>query len=419
MRIERVEIWQVRFPLPRPFYPSWIPGYPQRENRFDLIRIFCADGTSGISAVPAMSMERSGLGTILGPYLIGLNPENLEELTQRLRELSYLGLRNYWIEPAFWDIRGKLQGCPVYRFFGGKPGRIRLYASLGEHLTPSTLIPLIERIANQGFSVVKLRVHGLNFEEDSAILREVTRAFQGSGIQFAVDANQGWRVEIADPAPKWDLLRAFKFARLCEELRILWLEEPMAMEEHRALRWLQESSRIPIAGGELQRGGAEELLRMIEMGCYTIYQPDATLVEGIGGSLRVMAKALAYGYRFTPHTWTNGIGFAINLQVFASHPRRTEELLEYPFHPPSWLPEYRDAILKTPFLHEKGELELPQTPGLGIELDEKALRRYGKRIFTITLIRVAVRMIREHGLRTTLDLYQKRRARLLKGGDSQ
>lgn len=411
MRIERIELWHVRFPLPRPFYPSWIPGYPQRENRFDLIRIFTRDGIPGISAVPALSREREGLGSVLGPYLLNLDPLDLSTVNQRLRELSYLGLRHYWVEPAFWDLRGKLQGKPVYELLGGKPGHIRLYASLGEIKRPRELIALVERVASSGFKVIKLRVHRESVAEDHEEVEAVVHAFSGSDLRFGVDANQGWRVDIADPAPLWNYTRALRFARLCEELGILWLEEPLAMEEYDALRWLRSQSRIPLAGGELQRGGTAELLKMIESGCYSIYQPDATLVEGITGSLKIMSTALAYGERFTPHTWTNGIGFAINLQIFAAHPQRDQELLEYPYNPPSWLPEYRDALLEVPFLSRGDELELPKSPGLGITLNERALRRYGRCFYKATPLRVAFQVVRDRGFRTTWELYQKQQER--------
>ncbi len=114
-RIERIELYHVSVPLPAPFYPSWIPGYPQRENRLTLIRLLTSDGIEGISAGPAFSREREGIGSVLGPYLLGIRSNDLETVRQRLRELSYLGLRNPWIEPAFWDILAKEKGLPLYR----------------------------------------------------------------------------------------------------------------------------------------------------------------------------------------------------------------------------------------------------------------------------------------------------------------
>ena len=110
--VSRIELFHVAVPLPAHFYPSWIPGFPQTENRFTLIKVITKDGVEGYSAGPAMGRERAGLGDLLGPYLIGEDSTDISLVQQRLREISYLGWRNYWVEPAFWDINGKLAGKP-------------------------------------------------------------------------------------------------------------------------------------------------------------------------------------------------------------------------------------------------------------------------------------------------------------------
>lgn len=69
--VSRIELYHVAIPLRAKFYPSWIPGFPQTENRFTLIKVITDDGVEGYSAGPAMGRERAGLGELLGPYLIG------------------------------------------------------------------------------------------------------------------------------------------------------------------------------------------------------------------------------------------------------------------------------------------------------------------------------------------------------------
>ena len=112
MKIDRLELFHVAFPLNKPFYPSWIPGYPQTVNRFTLARITTDDGVQGLAAGAAFNREREGLGNLLGPYLIGLDPTDIETGRQRIREASYLGWSNYWLEAAFWDVKGKVEGRP-------------------------------------------------------------------------------------------------------------------------------------------------------------------------------------------------------------------------------------------------------------------------------------------------------------------
>ena len=113
-RVARVELFHVAIPLPATFRPAWIPGMPANENRFTLVRVTTDDGVEGYSAGPAIGRERAGLGDVLGPYLLGEDATDIALIQQRLREISYLGWRNWWIEPAFWDIKGKIEAKPVY-----------------------------------------------------------------------------------------------------------------------------------------------------------------------------------------------------------------------------------------------------------------------------------------------------------------
>ncbi len=84
----------------------------------------------GLSAGMAFEREREGLGGLIGPYLIGLDPTDIDLVRRRLREISYLGWRNYWIEAACWDIRGKAEGKTVRALLGGTDDRpVPVYAS--------------------------------------------------------------------------------------------------------------------------------------------------------------------------------------------------------------------------------------------------------------------------------------------------
>lgn len=413
-RVARIELYHVAVPLPATFRPAWIPGFPQRENRFDLIRVFSDDGVEGVAAGPAVGRERAGLGTLLGPYLLGEDATDIATVQQRLRELGYLGWRNWWVEPAFWDIRGKLAGQPVCALLGGAPRSVRLYASTGEVRAGSARVAEVEALAAQGFEAVKLRVHGSE-EEDLAQVREVARALDGR-VKLAVDANQGWRVAAVADAPRWSLPRARRFAAACADLGVAWLEEPLPMDAWDELAALTAESPVPIAGGELHGGGLPELAQMIERRCYAIFQPDAVFTGGIAQTIEVARRCRARGLGYTPHTWTNGFGLAVNLQLVAAAGFADELPLEYPLAPPGWVPEARDALLARPFLHDRGTLAVPATPGLGIELDLRALRRYGRRFFVMDRKRLVWFGLRERGLRASLEIDRARRARMAGGG---
>jgi L-alanine-DL-glutamate epimerase-like enolase superfamily enzyme len=409
MKIDRIELFHVAIPLDKPFHPAWIPGYPQTANRFTLARLTSDDGLQGLAAGVAFEREREGLGSLLGPYLIGLDPTDIEAGRQRIREASYLGWRNYWLEAAFWDIKGKAAGKPVWELLGGTSGgRAEVYASTGEIHDPSQRAEEVLRLRELGFRTVKLRVHSFDPAKDIAQLETVRRAV-GDSMELGVDANQGWRVALIDDAPLWTLQRAADFARACAEHDIAWLEEPLDMYAWDELAELRRRSSVPIAGGELN-GGWQEFRTMLEKGSLDIYQPDATFGGGISDARRVMQACREQGLTFAPHTWSNGIGLIINLHVYAAGDRKHP--LEFPFEPPGWVPEVRDGLLAEPVRADaNGTIAIPELPGLGIEIDEEKLNRYGEKFFDITKRGIAIKTIREKGLFTALRLARKKKRR--------
>jgi L-alanine-DL-glutamate epimerase-like enolase superfamily enzyme len=405
--VARIELFHVAVPLPATFRPSWIPGFPQNENRFTLIRVTTDEGIEGYSAGPCMGHERAGLGELIGPYLMGADATDIGQVQQRLREMGYLGWRNWWIEPAFWDILGKRAGEPVYRLLGGLARRVPLYASTGEVKAPAERIPEAEARLAEGFRAVKLRVHDFDPAVDERQVVETSKAV-GDRMKIGVDVNQAWRVTAIGAAPLWDLARAKRFCDVCADAGVKWVEEPLPMDAYADLAELTRVSRVPISGGELHTGGLPELRMMIERRCYSIFQPDAIFTGGIAQTLEIAKLARQHGLTYTPHTWTNGIGFAVNLQLYLA--TDSDKELEYPLNPPGWVPEARDGLLETPFLHERGELPAPTLPGLGFRIDPRALARHAKRFFVMDKKRLVWFSLRTRGLRASLEIDRARRA---------
>lgn len=405
MEIAKVELFHVQIPCPKPFWPTWIPGYPQTHNSFTLIRLTTKCGIEGWSAGAAMGREREGLGDLIGGYLIGLDPEDLPTVCQRLKEASYLGWRNYWIEPAFWDIIGKSKGKPVYELLGGNARPVDVYCSTGEMHEPEKRVDELLAIAERGFKTAKLRVKNVRLEDDIRHVQVVGKGVAGK-LEMGVDANQGWLVTIMDKIPAWDLHRAAEFADACADSGFKWLEEPLDLRDYDGLAELRNRARIKIAGAELNYGWDETKI-MLEKGCFDVYQPDATF-SGITDAVKTMKAAREKGLGFTPHTWTNGIGLLINLQVHLGDAANTLPL-EYPLEEPSWVPSARDGILKEQILPDKeGRLAPPTAPGLGIEISPKKLRRYGERFFKMTKAGLVMKVIFEKGLSTALELKKKK-----------
>ena len=118
-----------------------------------------------------------------------------------------------------------------------------------------------------------------------------------------------------------------------------------------------------------------DALAALDADAFDVYQPDVVLAGGMLRARTIAEVALARNRWFTPHTWTNGLGLLANLHVVAGV--GGGPFVEYPYDPPGWTPERRDAFLAESLRPDAdGLLHIPQRPGLGVTLDEVSIKRY-------------------------------------------
>ncbi|MBI4728232.1 MAG: mandelate racemase/muconate lactonizing enzyme family protein [Acidobacteria bacterium] len=374
MKIERIDAWICHFPLPAPFSPSWVPGLASRANSCVIYRLATDEGLEGYAGWIAFADEARGPVNLMRAFLTGRDPTRPAEIRPLLESaVRVLGLRVWFVETAIYDLAAKAAGLPLYRYLGGSCDRVPAYASFGELRDPGRRAEDALAAVERGFKAVKLRPRHATVAEDVAEVRAVRDAV-GGGIGIAADANQGWRVDVFGDGPRWDFERALATARAYVELGVAWLEEPLDQFDFDGYQALRAATTTPIAGGELA-GDVWPCREMIERGAVDIIQPDATFTGGISGALEIATLARAARIGFAPHTWSNGLGLAANLHVLAAAPGG---LLEYPYDPPGWVPEARDAMLASPIgLDPDGCVALPQAPGLGVELDLERIAAHG------------------------------------------
>ncbi len=405
MKIVVIELYHVSIPLRETFWPTWIPGYPQTHNRFTLIKLVTDEGIDGYAAGSAMGKERQGLGDLLGGYLMGADPTDIDRVQGLLTQAGFLGWRNFWIEPACWDILGKKEGKPVYELLGGAARPVPVYCSTGEMRDPARRAEGLQAMQARGFKTAKLRVKSVALKDDIANIEEIRKRV-GDDLVLGVDANQGWLVSIVDRVPAWDLKRATEFAAACHANGLDWLEEPLDSRDYDGNAALKKVAQIKISGAELNYGW-DEIKIMFEKDCFDVYQPDATFAGGIAQVKKVLDRCRETGRLFSPHTWTNGIGFYVNWNMVLAD-KENGLPLEYPLEEPSWIPEFRDGII-APVLPDKNGMLPPFTrPGLGFEIDKKLLKKYGRRFFKMTETRLKLKVIREKGLKAALDLKKRK-----------
>jgi len=405
MKIKTIELYHVSIPLKQTFWPSWIPGYPQTHNRFTLIKLTSNEGITGYSAGTCRGKERAGLGDLLGGYLIGADPTDIDRIQSLLKQAGFLGWRNFWIEAACWDIIGKKENKPVYELLGGRARPIDIYLSTGEMHEPEKRVDELLEMSEKGYQTAKIRVKNNTLKEDIRHIEVISKGM-GDKLHLGVDVNQGWLVSIVDRVPAWDLNRAVQFASACHENGIEWLEEPLDSRNYDGNASLKKVAKVKISGAEINYGW-DELKIMFEKDCFDIYQPDATFAGGIAQVKQVIDKCIETNRAFSPHTWSNGIGFYINWNLALADPRDSHPL-EYPLEAPSWIPEFRDGIIEPILPDANGQLQPFTRPGLGFEINPKMLKKYGKRFFKLTEFGLKIKVIREKGLKEALDLKKRK-----------
>jgi L-alanine-DL-glutamate epimerase-like enolase superfamily enzyme len=178
-----------------------------------------------------------------------------------------------------------------------------------------------------------------------------------------------------DTSPTLGPSEARRIVAQLAEYDVLWVEEPLAGTDLRGSASLRASSPGPrIAGGEMIRT-FPEVLAALEIDAFDVFQGDVVLSAGMSRTRTAGELALARNRWFTPHTWTNGIGLLANLQVAAGV--GGGPFIEFPYDPPGWTPDRRDAMLLEPVRPGRdGILRVPEVAGIGIELDEAAITRY-------------------------------------------
>ena len=165
----------------------------------------------------------------------------------------------------------------------------------------------------------------------------------------------------------------FKWARRTAEMLakfdVAWFEEalkPEAIEDHVLLR---SASPVPLAGGEVLTR-RQSFRAWFVRGALDIVQPDVTKVGGISEQRKIAWLANEFGIRYIGHGWNTALGVAADLQLASVFP--DTNFVEYIGGSP-----YVDGITRGGFtVDAEGYLEIPDRPGLGVELDREALARY-------------------------------------------
>jgi len=338
-----------------------------------LIIVRTDEGLTGTGSVfTNAGLVRAALA-VMEPLYRGENALEPERVSEKLHQHTFwLGRGGSLthtisgIDIALWDILGQAAGQPVGRLLGGRyRDRVRPYASILMD-QPEPLAEQLREIAARGLRAFK--VGWGPFGRDSHALDEqIVRAARdavGPDAQLMVDA--GGSDAFWSNGLKW----ALRTADMLAAYDVAWFEEPLNPDALDDFVILRRQAPLPIAGGEVLTR-RQAFAPWLQAGAFDIVQPDVTKVGGISEERRIGWMAREHGAKFIPHGWNTAIGLAADLHLASAFP--DTDLVEYIDGSP-----YVDEIVAQPWrLDDDGMLAIPDSPGLGIELDWDAIARYG------------------------------------------
>ncbi|MCS7206345.1 MAG: mandelate racemase/muconate lactonizing enzyme family protein [Dehalococcoidia bacterium] len=321
-------------------------------------------------------------------YLVGRSPFHIKHFTQ-VMFMDYATRRGSLefycalsaLEQAMWDIVGKAVGQPVYNLLGGPcRDRVRVYANgwYEGAKTPEDYARAAVATVRLGFTALKFdpfpppwRPYISQREEDMAV--ETVRA-----VREAVGPQVDLLIEVHRRlAP----MHAIRVARRLEEFQPFWYEEPVDSENLDALAEVRRHISLPVVTGEALYS-KWDFREVLEKRCADIINPDVCNCGGILELKEIAAMAEPNFVVVSPHNYNSTtVGLAATLHVAAVIPNFliTEYFVNFT--------EVGEAIARVPLRVESSYIRLPTTPGLGIDLNEEALTRYGYKPFPARPIR--------------------------------
>ncbi len=377
IKVTGVEVLRLEKALKERFWMANAPigGYQPTASRI-ILKLHTDAGITGEGeGSGGADLFRKGFGSLVigeDPFMVGRIWETMFAATYG-REPSTRGWSEYGaisamapVDAALYDIMAKAAGLPLYKFLGGYRDSVLVYVTGGYYREGKGIPELVEEIrgyTGQGFNAIKLKVGGVSggysVEDDYNRVKAVREAV-GPAVRLMLDANNGWDVETT--------IRA---SNRMYDLDITWLEEPLHWyDDVEPLKQVKVNTRIPLASGEheITRWGAR---RLMETGAIDFMQFDANAHAGITEWRKIAGMAAMCHIRMAPHHEP-----ALHAHLLASVPNGyILESFANPDRDPFWFEIYD----RKPRI-EKSVLYLDDTPGLGVEFNQKALARYGTKI---------------------------------------
>jgi L-alanine-DL-glutamate epimerase-like enolase superfamily enzyme len=374
MKITEVQSFLMSYALPQPLKLPFHGGERTILKRDAmLIRVKTDTGLTGYAPGPAHERAQKEIHDVIRPFLLGKDP-------RRWAEIKFVGdseiTKTYCaVEIALMDLAARYEGCPLSEVIGGRTrDRIKLYGSAGMYMSPEGYSREAAHIAGMGFSAYKMRP-ALGPEQDLKTV-ELMRQAVGPDVGLMIDAHSWWRM--GDKS--YSLQTVIDLAREMAKFNPTWLEEPIPPDDHEAYRALRSKKILPIATGEHEQE-EEGFNDLIQTGAADYIQMDVCCQGGFAMGRRIFANVQQKKLRFAFHSWGTALEVLAAAHLGICWPADVVEWLEFPIYTKPGCPvmypwPLAEEILRDPFEIDRGDLVVPNGPGLGIDIDERVIEKY-------------------------------------------
>jgi L-alanine-DL-glutamate epimerase-like enolase superfamily enzyme len=284
------------------------------------------------------------------------------------------------LEEALWDTIGKVAGQPVYRLLGGSRTSIPVYiTAVWPGGTDQSQVPIkdqaiyAKRLKDAGFTGFKMRIFRPNFMDDVESCAGVIAACgPAPGFKTMVDRTAHL------PGKVWDYPTGLAAAKALQDVGVYWLEEPFSRDDFEGpARLAREMDPLMITGGEGWRG-LDAFREGLVHDTYDIFQPDLVNCGGLLTIRKIAGMCEAFHKPCIGHG-SFGLSVAGRIQAHAAWGAPLEELAlaTPPLLPQEqWAPALKILNQKDVYTFRNGEIQVPQSPGLGLVVNEEAVEHY-------------------------------------------
>ncbi len=354
---------------------------------------YCGIGEAGI----AYGIGHSGAAGALkdlGRTLLGCDPLQTEKIWNAMMTNTFWGYcpgplfysAVSALDVALWDIKGKFFHSPVWQMLGGAcHTTIRAYASQVQFgwdpgpcrnlYRPAELREVTRVMMDSGFDCVK--INPFRYDQDGHFLPGLPEKLKGSMARAIVDRVRAVREEggddldiIVECNSRCSAAVAIQVGGMLEELHCMYLEEPVTMMEPTNFRDVAQRVNIPLAAGE-RLFTRWQFMPYLQERLIGLAQPDVGLAGGITETKKICDLARTFDVGVQAHVCGGPVAVAAALQIAACCPNYT--LQEHHVH--CLKPSIRN-IVKNDYQPEGGHFDLPDRPGIGVELDEDYMKRF-------------------------------------------